>query len=217
MPMLVTKNMRNREMYNMQQYKIDKIEENVEGNLEFTLNGQAFSHSEFRESSIPAFCVTVYRYQGSTITEPYNIYDAEKMNKKQLYTSLTRTTKLDHIHLMVNSYLNDDYECDYYSEKYGDCLLNKQSVPKQTVKIEYKHQAQIETENQLRDRLRQKFGDELKIKDDPMNKLLYYDAKTDGKRCKTMARYTKQSKEEVMSKITKKQQQLIGELTIQWE
>ena len=63
----------------------------------------------------------------------------------------------------------------------------------------------------------EKFGDKLKIKDDPMNKLLYYDAKIDGKRYKTMARYTKQSKEEAMSKITKKQQQLIGELTIQWE
>ena len=50
-----------------------------------------------------------------------------------------------------------------------------------------------------------------------MNKLLYYDAKIDGKRYKTMARYTNQSKEEAMSKITKKQQQLIGELTIQWE
>ena len=50
-----------------------------------------------------------------------------------------------------------------------------------------------------------------------MNMLLYYDAKIDGKRYKTMARYTKQSKEEAMSKITKKQQQLIGELTIQWE
>ena len=103
----------------------------------------------------------------------------------------------------------------YYNEKYGDCLLNKQSVPKQTVKIEYKHQAQIETENQLRDRLRQKFGDKLKIKDDPMNKLLYYDAKIDCKRYKAMARHTKQCKEEAISKITKKQQQLIGELTIQ--
>ena len=67
----------------------------------------------------------------------------------------------------------------------------------------------------MRDRLRQKFGDKLKIKDDPMNKRLYYDAKIDGKRYKTMARNTKQSKEEAMSKITKKQQQLIGELTIQ--
>ena len=125
MPMLVTKNMRNKEMYNMQQYKIDKIQENDEGNLEFILNGQTFSHSEFRESFIPAFCVTVYKYHGSTITEPYNIYDAEKMDKKQLYTALSRTTKLDHIHLTklndkyennkpyqsvrVNSYFNDDY------------------------------------------------------------------------------------------------------------
>ena len=225
--------MRNKEMYNMQQYNIDKIQENDGGDLEFILNGQTFSHSEFRESFIPAFCVTVYKYQGSTIIEPYNIYDAEKMDKKQLYTALSRTTKLDHIHLtklndkyennkpyqsvMVNSYFNDDYHngqiykitfvhnnksyicssirnlqerlnehvttkssaiyqyngdnpvitpiirapCNdrqelnrveaeyirYYSVKYGDRLLIKQSVPKQTVKIEYKHQAQIETEN----------------------------------------------------------------------
>ena len=59
----------------------------------------------------------------------------------------------------------------YYSVKYGDRLLIKQSVPKQTVKIEYKHQAQIEF--QIRERLRQKFGDKIKIKDDPMNKVLY--------------------------------------------
>ena len=59
MPMLVTKNMRSKEMYNMQQYNIDSINENDIGNLEFTLNGQTFSHNEFRESFIPTFCVTV--------------------------------------------------------------------------------------------------------------------------------------------------------------
>ena len=37
----------------------------------------------------------------------------------------------------------------YYSVKYGDRLLNKQLVQKQTVKIEYKPQAQIETETQM--------------------------------------------------------------------
>ena len=105
----------------------------------------------------------------------------------------------------------------YYSEKYGDSLLNKQSVPKQTVKIEYKHQTQIETENQLRDRLSQKLGDKLKIKDDPMNKLLYYDVKIDGKRYRSVTKYKKQTKEEALTKITAKQQQLIGDLTIQWE
>ena len=303
MLMIVTQNMRNKDMFNMEQYNIDNIGESEDGNLVFTLNDAIFRHSQFRESFIPAFCVTVYKYQGGTIRTPYNIYDVEKMDKKQLYTALSRTTELNHVHLdtkklnskykirmpplcvTVNSYFNDDYHngqiykitfkhndklyigssirnlqerlnehvttkssaifkykddepiimpiicapCKdrqelnrveaeyirYYSEKYGDRLLNKRLVPKQTVKIEYKHQAQIETENQLRDRLRQKFGDKLKIKDDPMNKLLYYDDKIDGKRYKTMARYTKQSKEEALTKITKKQQQLIDELTIE--
>ena len=286
----------------MQLYNIDSMNENDEGNLEFMLNGQTFSHSEFRESFIPAFCVTVYKYQGGTISTPYNIYDAEKIDKKQLYTALSRTTKLDHIHLdtrklkekyeitiphdyvIVNSYFNDDYHngqiykitfehnnklyigssirnlqerlnehvttkssaiyqykgdnpvitpmirapCKdrqelnrveaeyirYYSVKYGDRLLNKQSLPKQTVKIDYQHQAQIETKNQMPERPRQKFGDKIKIKDDLMNKLLYYDTKIDGKRYRSVAKYKKQTKEEAMIKITKKQQQLIDELTI---
>ena len=55
------------------------------------------SVSEFRESFAPAFCVTVYKYQGGTISTPYNIYDVEKMDKKQLYTALSRTTLLNHI------------------------------------------------------------------------------------------------------------------------
>ena len=149
------------------------------------------------------------------------------MDKKQLYTALSRTTELNHIHLdtaklnpkyrirmppcrvTVNSYFNDDYhngqiykitfkhndklcigssirnlqdrlnehlttksssvfkykddeptiipiirapckdrqelnrvEIEHIrqnSKKYGDRLVNKQSVPKQTVKIEYNH------------------------------------------------------------------------------
>ena len=127
MPMLVTQNMRNKDMFNMEQYNIDNIEESEDGNLIFTLNDTTFSHSEFRESFIPSFCVTVYKYQGGTISTPYNIYDVEKMDKKQLYTALSRTTELNHVHLdttklnpkykirmpphfvTVNSYFNDDY------------------------------------------------------------------------------------------------------------
>ena len=307
MPMIVTQNMRNKDMFNMEQYNIDNIGESEGGNLVFTLNDAIFSHSEFCESFIPAFCVTVYKYQGGTISTPYNINDVEKMDKKQLYTALSRTTELNHVHLdttklhskykirmpslcvTVNSYFNDDYHngqiykitfkhndklyigssirnlperlnehvitkssaifkykddepiimpiicaprkdrqelnrveaeyIRYYSVKYGDRLLNKQLVqlvPKQTVKIEYKHQAQIETENQMRERLRQKYGDKIKIKDDPINKLLYYDVKIDGKHYATKARYNEQSKEEALTKITKKQQQLIDELTIEF-
>ena len=50
-----------------------------------------------------------------------------------------------------------------------------------------------------------------------MNKLLYYDVKIDGKRYRSVAKYKKQTKEEALAKITAKQQQLIGDLTIQWE
>ena len=91
-------------------------------------------------------------------------------------------------------------------------------MPKNTNKIcEYKRQAHIESEDQLRERLRQKFGDNIKIKDNAMHKLLYYDTKIDGKRYATKARCTKQSKDQAMTKITAKKQQLIDELTIQWE
>ena len=40
----------------------------------------------------------VYRYQGAEIDQHYNIFDTEAMNKKQLYTALSRTTKFEYIH-----------------------------------------------------------------------------------------------------------------------
>lgn len=59
------------------------------------------------------------------MSTPYNIYDVEKMDKKKLYTALSRTTEVDHVHLdtaklnpkyeirmpphYVNRYFNDDY------------------------------------------------------------------------------------------------------------
>lgn len=76
----------------------------------------------------------------------------------------------------------------HYSEKYGDRLLNKQSISKQSVKVVLQHNAQTETEDQVRERLRQKFGDKIKIKDDPMKKLPYYDIKIDGKRYRSVAK-----------------------------
>ena len=69
------------------------------------------------------------------------------------------------------------------------------------------------TEKLLQEKI-QKLGKTLRIKDDVVNKLLYYGGKVDGKRYKTKARYNKCSKEEALTKITKKQQQLVDELTI---
>ena len=99
-----------------------------------------------------------------------------------------------------------------YSTKYGDRILNKMSVQKvERKEIHYKEE--LETEKQLPARLR-KLGITLRIKDDVLNKLLYYDGIVDGKRYKTKARYNKTPKEEAISKLPKKQKQLIDELTI---
>ena len=62
-------------------------------NCEFLVNNQMFNKAEFSVSFIPSFCVTVYKYQGADINEDYNIHDVNKMDKKQLYTALSRTTK----------------------------------------------------------------------------------------------------------------------------
>lgn len=76
---------------------------------------------------IIGFCNTVYKFQGCDIEEHYNIFDVEKIDKKMLYTALSRTTKFQYIHLdnkmlnkyyfirkqpkreIVNSYFNSDY------------------------------------------------------------------------------------------------------------
>lgn len=60
----------------------------------------------------------------------------------------------------------------FFSNIYGDRLLNKQSVPKQTIKITFQRNAHIETEDQLKQRLREKFGNKIQIKDNAMRKLL---------------------------------------------
>jgi hypothetical protein len=45
------------------------------------------------------FCDSVFRYQGHTIREPYNIYDVDRMSLQDIYTALSRFTTADHIFL----------------------------------------------------------------------------------------------------------------------
>ena len=63
-------------------------------------------HDEFKQLFTLGFCVTVYKYQGDKIKTHYNIYEAKKMDKRQLYTALSRTTKYDHLHVDA---LNEQY------------------------------------------------------------------------------------------------------------
>ena len=60
MPMLVTQNMRNKDMFNMQQFGTDKIEENEDGNLKFTLNGN-FANPSYRHFVLQ--CISIREEQ----------------------------------------------------------------------------------------------------------------------------------------------------------
>lgn len=122
MPVLVTSNLKSEEIYNMMQFNVDHIDD-----TNVTINGTVFPISKFAQSFIPAFCCTVYKYQGADINEPYNIYNVNRMDKKRPYTALSRTTKFEYIHLntsalnrvyeirkqptmeIINSYFNSDY------------------------------------------------------------------------------------------------------------
>ena len=103
MPVLATTNLKSEEIYNMMEFKVEII-----NNQTVTITDTEFPINKFAQSFIPAFCCTVYKYQGADINQPYNIYNVNRMDKKQLYTALSRTTKLEFIH-MKNSALNDIY------------------------------------------------------------------------------------------------------------
>lgn len=92
MPVLATTNLKSEEIYNMMEFNVDHIDD-----ASVIIKGTLFPISKFAQSFIPAFCCTDYKYQGPDINEPYNIYDVNRMEKKQLYTALSRTTKFDYI------------------------------------------------------------------------------------------------------------------------
>lgn len=142
MPVICTQNMKPKNMFNMMEFTIDKIfDGDISGfvfiddkeyekitNLKIEINNEIFDKNEFSANFLPNFCNTVYKSQGGKIDEHYNTWDTHKMDVKEMYTSLSRTTKLEYIHLdnkkkcrwygereqaemiIVNSYFNADYQ-----------------------------------------------------------------------------------------------------------
>ena len=109
MPVIATVNIKDKKIFNTMELEIENITERKDFDDEsddqteyakmFCINREWFSEKEFSESFTPSFCVTVYKYQGADINEPYNIHDVNRVDKKQLYTALSRTTKLEYVHL----------------------------------------------------------------------------------------------------------------------
>ena len=82
-------------MFNSLQFTVKR---NNKNGVTIKENNEKFSIDDFRKKFNLAFCITVYKYQGAEIDQHYNIFDTEAMNKKQLYTALSRTTKFKYIH-----------------------------------------------------------------------------------------------------------------------
>ena len=114
MPFIATTNLKDDGVFNMMEFNLEDMRRKSE--LEFKIAGKWYGIGVFANSFIPAFCVTVYKYQGADIDEAYNIHDVKYMDKKQLYTALSRTTKLEHIHL-DNCDLNRRYHVRRQSEE----------------------------------------------------------------------------------------------------
>ena len=85
MPILATVNIKDCDMFNTMMFKINNIDYLDKYDMKITVGKDVFNLVEFRNCFIPAFCVTVYKYQGAGIDEPYNIYDVNLMDKTTLY------------------------------------------------------------------------------------------------------------------------------------
>ena len=114
MPFLATKNLKDDGVFNMMEFDLEDMRRKSE--LEFKIGGKWYGIGVFASTFIPAFCVTVYKFQGADIDENYNIHDVGLMDKKQLYTALSRTTRLEYIHLN-NKEVNRRYHVRKQSEE----------------------------------------------------------------------------------------------------
>ena len=85
--------------YNLFNGSLTKIKQFENDNiiLEYQDEMITFNKKDFIENFEPSFCQTIYRYQGLTIKEPFTIHELNIMTKRELYTSLSRATKLEDI------------------------------------------------------------------------------------------------------------------------
>lgn len=97
------KNIKTKGMYNSRIYYIHDIQNNKvalrnekDGKPLISPKNEVyyFNLKDFE----PAYCITCYRYQGSTIEEEYNIHEIYRMSFNELYTALSRGRSLDKIH-----------------------------------------------------------------------------------------------------------------------
>ena len=98
MPVVAMENRKNKKLaiVNSKRYVIERFEEG--GGVKLSDSDGAVPFDVFAVVFMHGFCDSVYRFQGDSITTPYNIYDIGMMSLNEVYTALSRCTSIDNVH-----------------------------------------------------------------------------------------------------------------------
>ena len=93
-PVIALENLKKEKIYNNEIFDVVKVGDKIA-----LSNGMSLDKKAFCKYFSMAYCVTVYKYQGGEIDEEYKIHDVEEMDKKMIYTALSRTTDYEKVYL----------------------------------------------------------------------------------------------------------------------
>ena len=87
-PVMAIKNNKKKDIKNGKIYMLKSIDETTIK----ICNENSFTHQEFTEHFVVAYAYTNHKIQGLTIKECFNIYEWNKMSKREQYTAYSRTS-----------------------------------------------------------------------------------------------------------------------------
>ena len=104
---MATKYLKTMNIFNTMEFKTRQIIRDDDKYF-FMINDKRFTEKEFGEYFIPSFCLKVYKFQGERFALII-MFDVNRMDKKQIYTVMSRTTRFNNIHLDENMLLKFYY------------------------------------------------------------------------------------------------------------
>ena len=72
---------------------------NITADTIITADNQTIKIADFHKYFNVSYCITVHKFQGQTIQEPFTIWDAKMMDYNLIYTALTRSSRYDFINI----------------------------------------------------------------------------------------------------------------------
>ena len=102
-PIMCVKNNKKLSLKNGKMYKIESYDETA-----IVMNDALFSHELFAEHFVVAFAMTNHKIQGLTIKENFNIYEWNKMTRREQYTAYSRCSAGENVKIVSKDMINWD-------------------------------------------------------------------------------------------------------------